>query len=224
MHVAQVKHTLVSDDVYRRLRDAVFSGELAAGQRLDIKRLAEEFGVSNHPVNEALNRLALEGLVIVKQRSGTFIRTLTLPDIHHILDARLMIEVFAVSSITDVNPDLLAVLAEKGEALNRTANEKPFLFGVYNEADIGFHETLVELSDNPELLRLYRSLHSHYVTARAYFVTALEKTIANESDHHQIYQAIASRDYGRARSLVLRHITDAKEGILEMVRNGGMRL
>ncbi len=224
MHVTQVKHTLISDDVYRRLRDAIFSGELASAQRLDIKRLAEEFGVSNHPVNEALNRLALEGLVTVKPRSGTFIRTLTLPDIHHILDARLMIETFAVSSISDPSPDSLAVLAEKAAVLSGVANEEPFRFGAYNEADIGFHETLVELSGNPELLRLYRSLHAHFVTARAYFGRALEKAIANEDDHRDIYLAIVRRDYGRARNLVLRHITDAKEGVLGIVQNAGVRL
>ena len=132
MHVTQVKHTLISDDVYQRLRDATFSGELASAQRLDIKRLAEEFGVSNHPVNEVLNRLALEGLVTVKPRSGTFVRTLTLPDIHHIVDARLMIETFAVSSIADPSPELLDVLAEKAAVLNGVANEEPFLLGAYN--------------------------------------------------------------------------------------------
>lgn len=224
MHLTQVKHTLISDDVYQRIRDAIFSGELTAGQRLDIKRLAEEFGVSNHPVNEALNRLALEGLVTVKPRSGTFVRTLTLPDINHILDARLMIETFAVSSIADPKPDSLVVLAEKVTVLKMVANEDPFLFGAYNEADIGFHETLVELSGNPELLRLYRSLHSHFVTARVYFVMALAKAIANEDDHQDIYQALVNRDYARAQKLLQRHITDAKEGILGMIQKGEVRL
>ena len=223
MYVTQVRHILISDDVYRRLRDAIFSGELASGERLDIRRLADEFGVSNQPVKEALNRLALEGLVSIKPRSGTFVRTLTLADIHHILDARLMIETFAVSAISDPDPALLAALGAKAAELKRSAHEQPFQYGQYNEVDIGFHETLVQMCGNPELLRLYRSLHSHFVTARAYYVMALEKAIADEDDHRDIHEAIAGRDFTRARLAVERHITAAKEGILNMAQSGGAR-
>ena len=224
MHVTQVRHILISDDVYKRLRDAIFSGELGSGERLDIRRLADEFGVSNQPVKEALNRLALEGLVSIKPRSGTFVRTLTLADIHHILDARLMIETFAVSAISDPDPALLAALGAKAAELKRSAHEQPFQLGHYNETDIDFHETLVQMSENPELLRLYRSLHSHFVTARVYFVTALEKTLANEDDHQHIYQALVHRDIAQARNIVKRHISDAKEGIVHLVQSGEIQL
>ncbi|MCL9796327.1 GntR family transcriptional regulator, partial [Frankia sp. AgKG'84/4] len=50
--------------VYRYLRQAVMTGEIAPGARLVEDRLAEELAVSRTPVREALQRLTSEGLVV----------------------------------------------------------------------------------------------------------------------------------------------------------------
>lgn len=224
MYLELIRRSSITDDAYLRIRDAIFSGVLTSGQRLDVGRLAESFGVSNQPVKEALQRLTMEGLTVIKPRSGTFVRILTIDDIHHILEARLMIETFAVSCISNPDSDLLRILGEKAIALKRLSHEQPFQYDLYNDTDIGFHETLVQMSENPELLRLYRSLHSHFVTARVYFITALEKTFANEDDHQSIYQALVHRDSAQARNIVEQHISDAKEGIIRLVQSGGIQL
>ena len=57
--------------VYRALRDALVSGELAPGQRLRDQELAARLGVSRTPVREALQRLEDEGLVETAPRSLT---------------------------------------------------------------------------------------------------------------------------------------------------------
>ena len=97
MFLTRVERGGLAGDVYQRIRDAIFSGELTAGARLDVRELSEALGVSSQPVKEALSRLSLEGLVVIRPRVGTFVRTLVDADIDHILDARLMIETFAVT-------------------------------------------------------------------------------------------------------------------------------
>jgi DNA-binding GntR family transcriptional regulator len=208
----------ITADVYQNLRDAIFSGELRSGQRLDVQWLATTFEVSNQPVKEALNRLALEGLVVIKPRSGTFVRTLTVEDMDHILDARLMIETHAVRSMGDPDAELLNQLEGYAEKLAEISNQVPFAYLQYNEADIQFHEALIELSGNPELIRLYRSLHSHYVTARAYFSSAQEKALANESDHHDIVNALKAGERRKVINLVESHILSAKRGIAKVFK------
>lgn len=217
-HVRPLRRVAITADVYQSLRDAIFSGELRAGERLDVQRLASAFEVSNQPVKEALNRLALEGLVVIKPRSGTFVRSLSVEEMDQILDARLMIESFAVRNMKPPTEEELARLDLLANRLAEIANRSPFAYLKYNENDIEFHETLVGLAKNAELLRLYRSLHSHYVTARAYFSSAQEKALANESDHEEIVRAIGQSDSTRAVALVESHIFSAKRGIAHIFK------
>lgn len=55
--------TILSDEVYARIGDAILDGRLAPGQRLRDVDLAADLGVSRTPVREALQRLERFGLV-----------------------------------------------------------------------------------------------------------------------------------------------------------------
>jgi GntR family transcriptional repressor for pyruvate dehydrogenase complex len=62
----------VSDAVYRRLRDAILTGELPAGASLPGERaLAEQFGVARHGLREAIRRLQQGRLVEVSHGGAT---------------------------------------------------------------------------------------------------------------------------------------------------------
>ena len=69
---AGVDRSLLRDDVYRRLRDAIVDGTFAPGEQLKDAELAEWLGVSRTPIREALLRLATSGLVVaIPGRSTT---------------------------------------------------------------------------------------------------------------------------------------------------------
>ena len=57
--------TVLGDEVYARLGEAILDGSLAPGERLRDHDLAEWLGVSRTPVREALQRLERVGLVEV---------------------------------------------------------------------------------------------------------------------------------------------------------------
>lgn len=61
---ARVGRSLLRDDVYRRLRDAIVDGTFLPGEQLKDGELAEWLGVSRTPVREALLRLGVSGLVV----------------------------------------------------------------------------------------------------------------------------------------------------------------
>ena len=61
---AAVDRTLLRDDVYRRLRDAIVDGTFTPGEQLKDGELADWLGVSRTPVREALLRLGTSGLVV----------------------------------------------------------------------------------------------------------------------------------------------------------------
>lgn len=63
--------TVLGDEVYARLGEAILDGRLAPGERLRDQELAEWLGVSRTPVREALQRLARTGLVEVSPNRFT---------------------------------------------------------------------------------------------------------------------------------------------------------
>lgn len=66
------ERSLLRDEVYRRLRDAIVDGTFVPGEQLRDGDLAAWLGVSRTPVREALLRLAASGLVVaVPGRSTT---------------------------------------------------------------------------------------------------------------------------------------------------------
>ena len=65
----------LTDQVREELKRRIMSAELSRGSRVDVEGLAAELSVSPSPVKDALRQLAREGLVEIKPRSGTHIRT-----------------------------------------------------------------------------------------------------------------------------------------------------
>lgn len=221
MYLTKVDRTGLAIEVYQRIRDAIFYGELRSGARLDVQSLAKQLGVSNQPLKEALNRLALEGLLLIKPRSGTHVRTVSPEDIDHLLDARLMLETFAVNHIRDLLPADVEHLEVGVRRLEQLAEERPFPFASYNEADIVFHEALISLSGNSVLLRLYQSLHAHYVTARSDDHTHRDTSVDNAADHRQIFEAVSAHRFKDAERLVKHHILSEKLGLMRIREDQG---
>jgi DNA-binding GntR family transcriptional regulator len=210
--ISPIKTVDITQQCYERIRDAIFSGRFEPGERLDPGYLAEQFQVSKQPVKDALNRLRVEGMVVIKPRRGTFVREITIRDAMNILEVRLMMESYAMSRCTGLDSKIEETLAFAAEKMTEIVNEKPFDWIKYNEYDIAFHEALVSLANNPELLRAYRSLHSHYVTGRYYYGRE-RKASLNDPDHLAIFSALKAKDYKLAQELVTRHIQAGIEAL-----------
>jgi DNA-binding GntR family transcriptional regulator len=82
---AAVDRSLLRDDVYRRLRDAIVDGTFEPGEQLKDGELAHWLGVSRTPVREALLRLGTSGLVVALPGRST---TVSAIDARAVRDAR----------------------------------------------------------------------------------------------------------------------------------------
>ena len=80
-----VRRSLLRDDVFGRLRDAIVDGTFAPGEQLRDLELASWLGVSRTPVREALLRLAEAGLVVARPGRSTVVSPL---DLRAVRDAR----------------------------------------------------------------------------------------------------------------------------------------
>ena len=73
-----IRRSLLRDDVFGRLRDAIVDGTFAPGEQLRDLELATWLGVSRTPVREALLRLAEAGLVVARPGRSTVVTPLDL--------------------------------------------------------------------------------------------------------------------------------------------------
>ena len=84
--------TLLTDQVYAALREAIMSGELPAGSRLRVRDIAEQVGTSVMPVREAIRRLEEAGLAEREPHKGAVVKALTYEELVHVYDVRRLLE------------------------------------------------------------------------------------------------------------------------------------
>jgi DNA-binding GntR family transcriptional regulator len=95
-----VDRTLLRDDVYRRLRDAIVDGTFAPGEQLKDGELAAWLGVSRTPVREALLRLASSGLVVALPGRSTTVSAIDAPMVRDARDVVAAMHELAVREVT----------------------------------------------------------------------------------------------------------------------------
>ena len=66
--------------------------QIAPGAPIDEDRIGEQLGMGRTPVREAIKRLALENLVTVFPRRGTFASEINITDLAHIFEVRVQLE------------------------------------------------------------------------------------------------------------------------------------
>jgi len=143
--------TLLRDDVYRRLRDAIVDGTFEPGEQLKDGELAAWLGVSRTPVREALLRLAQGGLVVAQPGRSTMVSTL---DRRDIWNARDVVAAMHALAVREAVPQLTEAELEAMRDANRRfeaaidAGDVEAALG----ADDDFHRVLVAVSRNGALV------------------------------------------------------------------------
>jgi DNA-binding GntR family transcriptional regulator len=145
-----VDRSLLRDDVYRRLRDAIVDGTFTPGEQLKDLELAAWLGVSRTPVREALLRLAQGGLVLAQPGRSTVVSPLDARDVR---DARDVVAAMHEVAVREAVP----LLTEADLAAMRDANRR-FATAVGSgdvesavRADDELHGVLVRIARNRAL-------------------------------------------------------------------------
>ncbi len=66
---------LPSERVFAALKDKIESGDLQPGEQMpSLRKISEDYGVSQTTARKVIDALAREGLVEIKPRWGSFVR------------------------------------------------------------------------------------------------------------------------------------------------------
>jgi len=188
-----------TDLVVALIRELVITGELAAGEQLRQRDLAQRFGVSQTPVREAMRRLESEGLLVCDTHRGF---TVMAPDdgpLKENFQIRAALESLGASlAAAKIDADGLARLAALNERMRTLADDDPS----YADLNREFHFTVYEYARSPLLLSLMRllwaSLHGGPKVARTHAESARQ--------HDEILAALRAGDSEGAAQRTREHI------------------
>jgi DNA-binding GntR family transcriptional regulator len=187
------RHLNLTDSVYAALKTAIIENTLAAGSRLTEAAIAEQIGVSNTPVREAISRLEREGLVHFLPRRGAVVVSITAEDIREVLEVREVLEAHAiVRALQRRTPELdrrLSELVEQAEALVAASDQHG-----YSRLDMEFHRLLVQASGNGRLLRVFENMHDQFLMIRWRAFDLPGRPLAGQREHQEILAAFLTGD------------------------------
>lgn len=210
--MTRIETSLLTEQVYTILRENIIGRIYTPGDKLDIHKLAEEFGVSRSPVKDAINQLVHDGLIEIIPRKGTYVTQLNFTEFIEVLDARLMIELWAakqvIQIITDDQLDEWGKIVQNMDAL---LDVTPFPFEKYSELDMKFHKTLIEWVNNNKIKEVFSSFNTHVDLSRIVHSTSLESTIKRHKDHWNMYDAMKNQDLPGLSNTLTSHIESLKK-------------
>jgi DNA-binding GntR family transcriptional regulator len=209
-----------SDSVFDILRENILGRGFRPGGRLDVRALADQLGVSATPVKDAITRLAAEGLVEIRPRSGTFVAELAPDAVAETFEIRRALECLAAERVVSrLTPDLLASFEAIIDAMERpVSNERDRV--EHERKNVELHTRLVEASNNRRLAELYRNLNAHLTIARIHSRRRPdeERLEQERREHRAILEALAARDAGALVNALDRHIRRAGSALVGDLR------
>lgn len=204
---------LVAERAYVDLRDRIVTLELVPGTVLREDALMRELEIGRTPLREAVKRLALENLVTVQPRRGTFVTGVEAADIVNIAEIRAELEGYAAELAAVRMTDAARVAAE---ALLQEVDElrKPDDQHWLMRFDERIHRFTWEASGNPYLIETLERYFTH--SLRIWYLVLDRVPGLGHAVHDQVHlvEALLERDGARARAVMREHILDFQREIL----------
>jgi GntR family transcriptional repressor for pyruvate dehydrogenase complex len=214
-----VRANRVFDEILDAIEGGIRSGELRPGDRIPAEReLAARLAVSRTAVREAVRTLDTLGMVTVdrgskgvrltSQPSSMLTRYLRLSlaldhfSLESILEFRSVIESWAAQLVAETQPT--EIIERMGELIKQMSDPK-ITRATWRRLHWQFHATLIEGCPNELALTTLRACQE--VIASEMQVAFARTNIAHlQSEHLEIYEAIAAGEPARASRLVGEHI------------------
>lgn len=187
------------------LEDDVVSGRLRPGDRLDPELLEKRFAVSRTPVREALQQLAASGLVTVAPKKGTFVSSISFPELIQMFEVMAELEAMAgrlaARRITD---ELKVELADALKGCESSVAEgSP---DVYYYENVRFHQTIYSAGQNIFLSTEIQRLRNRLQPYRRLQLRVRDRMVSSLEEHREIYSAIIEGDAAAAADNLREHV------------------
>ncbi len=207
-------HKQLRNVVAEQLRNAILEGRYKPGEWLRQERLAQDLGVSQMPVREALKELTAEGLIEHVPYRGARVISFSLEDVADLYAHRAFVESRAAAIAAEViTPEELADLKALQAEIERSG--APEAIAKYRELNRKFHRLIYTASRREYLIRALNQMWSSFPTMLiANFAGTSSQPLPKRDpvdalEHRAIVAALEARDPAAARRAMSEHILNA---------------
>lgn len=206
------RYRQAAPQLYDLLREQIISVELKPGDSLSRNEIANQFGVSQTPVRDALMRLEQENLVEIFPQSGTRVSKIDLHAAQQAHFLRKSVETELVYEFAiQKNESVIAALDTALDHLKSLANQGHI--DSFIRADKDFHYVLYEEADLLEIWSLLQIQSGHIDRIRRLHLPAAGKRQKVIDDHQKIVDAIRTGDGMHAQRTVREHLAGTLSNI-----------
>lgn len=206
----------LADQVYDAIVDEICDGHLEPGMHLGQEQLAERFGVSRQPIQQAMTRLKADGMVEELGRRGLFVSRLDRTRMlqHYGVRAALDSHAARVTALrAKADPAFAATAGREGRAIIDAGNAAAAAGAVAEQIrlDEALHQMIYALSANP---MIGTSAEPHWRFLRRAMGDVLRQAELPRtiwSEHAAILAAIVKGDAAQAEQLALDHVEKAAD-------------
>jgi DNA-binding GntR family transcriptional regulator len=198
------------EDVAERLREQIFSHDLAPGSWLDEQSLAIAFGISRTPMREAIKVLASEGLVTTKMNKGAYVTEVNRRDLEQIFTVLSLLEGQAAKETAlSASEDQLTELDNLHHRLEKAAADRDL--EQFFEINVKFHEMIQEIAGNTWMNGVIADLRKVLKLQRRDSLSRSGRLLSSLVEHREILQAILKRDAVAAEQAMRKHLAQGLE-------------
>jgi DNA-binding GntR family transcriptional regulator len=205
-----------ADFVYDSLRDAIWEGRLAHGERIREEEIASLLGVSRTPVREALQRLQQRGLLVVGPGRGLMVAELSKQQVFELYAMREILEGSAARfAARHANETEVEILYRLQQELAESKSDALTLVKLNRR----FHQAIYEAAHNQYLLDTLDSLNDSLALLHNITFRAPSRRADTDEEHRRIVEAIEKRDPDTAEKVAREHIRQAQRTRFETLLN-----
>ena len=191
----------VIDALINTLAQEIINGEWEPGEQLKDIEMAEKYDVSRNSIREAFSILVEKGLLKKRANRGVFVPKFSEDEVIELYNARLVIELEAIDSLTqkrEVFPEMLQAV----EDMKLTSEEKR---SYYLDSDYQFHICMVKALSNSRLEAYMERLFTEIkiINRQPKMFFAIDYVI---KEHNKIMDAIWAGDVRQSRDLMRDHV------------------
>ena len=194
----------------------IVEGSLEPGSRIVETRIAQELGVSQAPVREALRDLEQLGCVVHEPNRGCSVRAFSAEELLEAFPVRAALEALAARLAAErITTAELAELDELLERMRRAARGGDA--HEQSQANASFHATVVRAARNRTLERQWQMLEPY---SRTYLTVSRPGIdLVHLSDRHgPVLDALRRRDRAKAAKAMEEHLLGAADLLREEVQ------
>lgn len=216
----EIDRRTLSQRLAEGVREMIYDGALAPGQRLQEADLAAHFGASRTPLREALKALAAEGLVEIEANKGARVSRLSIAELAETFPVMGALEALAgeLAAVNASDDEIRGLEALHGEIVRHYQARD---LKAYFKANQRFHENLLAAARNATLSDHYQRLAGRVRRARYQANLSPKRWAQSVAEHEEIIAALIARDGALLARVLRTHIDHKFETVRDAFSEGG---